>query len=310
MKILTTLAERDYFLGLAALLNSAANHGNYVDKVIVGYREELPSWLPPLQASKNGKSFTMKNGLVVELVELNGSLHMVHEKPKWFLHVTENLAPDAEEYFFFDSDIIINARMDFHGEWVKEGIGICGDVNYIFHRHHPIRRKWAALATAAGLTINNQLDGYYNSGYLAWTQQTKQFIKDWNTAFELLAPHSGNMNEFRVFDRTAMVLSTNQDSFNLAAMVTEVPIAPIGPEAMGFDYGMRLMLHPIGPKPWRRKFLPEFFRGKPPREADTLFWENVNGSQFTPLPSSKVRRMVNLCKALRFGARFYQGLSG
>ena len=48
MKVLTTLAERDYFLGLAALLNSVAAYGSHVDKVIVGYREALPDWLPPL----------------------------------------------------------------------------------------------------------------------------------------------------------------------------------------------------------------------------------------------------------------------
>ncbi len=264
MKILTTLAERDYFLGLAALLNSVVKYGTYVDKVIVGFRGDLPGWLPELHPTKNGQSFRTKSGLEVELVELNGSLHMVHEKPKWFLHLTEVLAPGAEEYFFFDSDIVVNARMSFFGEWVKQGVALCGDVNFTFHRYHPIRKCWAAFARAAGHSVTHELDDYYNSGFLGWTQDTKQFIHDWNASFAILAPYSGNMKEFRVFDRTAIVLSTNQDSLNLAAMVTDQLISPVGPEAMGFIYGMRLMHHPIGPKPWRKSFIKEFFRGTPP----------------------------------------------
>ncbi|PHK98255.1 hypothetical protein CGL56_11160 [Neolewinella marina] len=305
---MTTLAERDYFLGLAALLNSMAHHGTYVDKVIVGYREALPDWLPPLAASRNGQSFTTSGGVEVELVELNGSLHMVHEKPKWFLHVTEVLAPEATEYFFFDSDIVINTRMNFFGEWVREGVAICGDVNFVFNRRHPIRQKWARIAEEGGRRITNQLDDYYNSGFLGWTQETKSFIQDWNDAFALLAPHSGNMNEFRVFDRTAVVLSTNQDSLNLAMMITEQPLSLMGPEAMGFIYGLRLMHHPIGPKPWTRKFTREFFNGKPPRDSDLIFWQNVNGSELRPVPDSQVRKMQRLCKALRFGGRYYKSL--
>ncbi|CAH1001341.1 hypothetical protein LEM8419_02242 [Neolewinella maritima] len=308
MKILTTLAERDYFLGLAALLNSVVAQGTHIDKVIVGYREALPDWLPPLQNSQHGKSFSTPSGLQVELVELNGSLHMVHEKPKWFLHVTETLAPDASEYYFFDSDIVVNSRMSFYGEWARQGIALCGDVNFHFHRYHPIRKQWAAIARAQGREVVNELDEYYNSGFLGWTRETKQFIHDWNDAFAMLSPHSGDMNQFRVFDRTAVVLSTNQDSLNLAAMITEQPISPIGPEAMGFIYGLRLMHHPIGPKPWTRNFIPEFFAGRPPREADLIFWQHVNGSELQPVSAGKVQWMEAQLKMLRFGGRFYKSI--
>ena len=116
------------------------------------------------------------------------------------------------------------------------------------------------------------------------------------------------MNEFRVFDRTATVLSTNQDSLNLAAMITEQPISLIGPEAMGFIYGMRLMHHPIGPKPWKRNFTREFFNGKPPRESDLIFWQNINGSELSPFSDGKVKQMHRLCKTLRLGGRFYTSL--
>ena len=308
MKILTTLAERDYFLGLAALLNSAAHFGTYVDKVIVGYREELPDWLPPLQVSTHGLTFTAPDGLVVELVELSGSKHMVHEKPKWFAHVTDVLAPDATEYFFFDSDIIINKRMSFYGEWVEEGVGICGDVNFDFDPNHPIRKKWAKLAEAQGVPVRNEIHGFYNSGFLAWKQEHKQFIADWNRAFSILEPKSGDMKQFRVYDRTAVVQSTNQDSFNLAMMITEVPISTIGPEAMGFINGIQLMFHPIGPKPWNREFGKDFLGGSAPRQSDVHFWRHINGPVLQPVPVAKADRMYKYCRALRWMGRFYHRL--
>ncbi len=308
MKILTTLAERDYFLGLAALLNSMVHYGTYVDKVLVGYRGELPEWLPPLRVSTHGVTFTAGGNLVVELVELSGSKHMVHEKPKWFAHVCNVLAPDAEEYFFFDSDIVINSRMSFYGEWVAEGVGVCGDVNFDFDPQHPIRQKWARLAEQAGATVRNQIYGFYNSGFLAWRQEDKQFIEDWNRAFSILAPESGDMKQFRVFDRTAIVQSTNQDSFNLAMMITEVPLSIIGPGAMSFTNGMHLMYHPIGPKPWKRNFTKDFISGSAPRPADIEFWRYVNGKVLQPLPQANANRMLWWCRALRWMGRFYHRL--
>lgn len=307
MKILTTLAEREYFLGLSALLNSVVHFGTYVDKVIVGYRGDLPDWLPALQPSTNGQSFITASGLPVELVRLDGTKHMVHEKPKWFEHVCKVLAPEASEYFFFDSDIVINNRMSFYGEWVEMGVGICGDVLWTFDRRHPIRRRWAAAAQEAGLEITNHYDGFYNSGFLGWKREHNAFIDDWNRAFTILEPFSGDMNVFRVHDRTYMIQSNNQDSFNLAAMTTGVPVAPIGPEAMSFTHGMRLMHHPIGAKPWNRPFLREFLHGRPPREADLVFWRFANGSEFRPYSDLKVKLMVAQCQLLRFLGRFYRG---
>ncbi|MGB3801866.1 MAG: hypothetical protein WA952_18755, partial [Lewinella sp.] len=290
------------------LLNSMVHHGTYVDKVVVGYRGELPEWLPPLRVSNHGLTFTASDGLIVELVELSGSKHMVHEKPKWFDHVSNVLEPDASEYFFFDSDIVINNRMSFYGDWVQEGVGVCGDVNFNFDPNHPIRKKWARLAEKAGHPIKNTVNGYYNSGFLAWRQEHKPFIADWNTAFSILAPESGDMKQFRVFDRTATVQSTNQDSFNLAMMITEVPVTMIGPEAMSFTHGLRLMFHPIGAKPWKRKFGLDFINGSAPRQADIQFWRYVNGTMLQPLPVAKANRMLTYCRALRWMGRFYHRL--
>ncbi|WP_273445273.1 hypothetical protein [Neolewinella agarilytica] len=310
MKVLTTLAEGRYFLGAAALINSVVHHGTYIDKIVIGYRDELPKWLPELKPTANGHQFSLSMGVPVELIEMAGSLHMVHEKPNWFRYLMEELEPAAEEFFFFDSDIIVNARMSFFGEWVQQGVAVCGDINYVFSHRHPIRIQWAKLAETEGQLVKNTYDQYYNSGFLGWRREHNEFITDWNNAFQLLAPHSGGMKQFRVKDRTEMVLSANQDSLNVAMMITEVPTSTIGPEAMGFEYGLQLMHHPLGPKPWNRNFFLDFFKGMPPRQADIKYWENVNGPEFKPVKKHKVIWNILVCKAFRFLGRFYRKYGG
>lgn len=306
MIVFTTLAEKDYFYGVAALVNSIVKYGTYGDKIVVGYRGALPSWLPSLSQTKNGKSFKLKNNFEVEFVELHGDLHMVHEKPKWFYHLTEVLEPGAQEYIFFDSDIIVVNRMSFFGEWVKQGVALCEDVNYDMSETHPIRKQWAAMGEEEGRKVVNSLGRYVNSGFLGWTQETKQFVKDWDDCFHILKKKSGDLKQFRVVnDRTLVVFSANQDAFNLAAMTTECPISIIGPEAMGFHHGLKLMQHPLGPKPWSRNFIKDIFKGVPPRIADLAFWEHVNSGEVKPYSGAKVKRKLFVVRLCKFLARFY-----
>ena len=306
IKVITTLAENHYFYGVAALLNSIIRNGTYVDLIIVGYRGELPSWLPATTSADGKVFFEMDCGLRVELVEIEGSLHMVHEKPKWFRYLTEVLAPDADEYFFFDSDITVNQRMSFFGEWVRQGVAICEDVNYDMSATHPIRLQWAQLAEKEGKAIRNILSRYYNSGFLGWTRSTRRFVVDWDECSSILSKLSGDMTKFRVYDRSYVVLTTNQDSLNVAAMTTDCPISTIGPEGMGFHYGFNLMHHPLGgAKPWKRKFLLDFFKGRPPRYADLLFWENMLDGELRPYSKCKVRYKLVVISVLKFLARFY-----
>ncbi|MEM8525744.1 MAG: hypothetical protein AAGG68_13970 [Bacteroidota bacterium] len=305
---MTTLAENRYFLGMAALLNSIVKHGTYFDHIVVGYRGNLPSWLTPLKESKYGKAYAINEQLSIELIAMDGSLHMVHEKPKWFHHLCHELYPEADEYFFFDADIVVMNRMSFFGEWVQHGVALCEDINYYMALNHPIRLHWKKAAAAKGIAVKNQLYRYYNSGFLGWKQEHKAFLGDWEKCFAVLAEYSGDMTKFRTLDRTYPVLSTNQDSLNLATMITSVPMSAIGPEAMSFQHGLNLMVHPLGLKPWDKKFLLDFFKGYPPRATDFIFWQNVNGQVFAPFSEWTVRWKVFTCKILRFFARFYERL--
>jgi hypothetical protein len=291
---------------LAALLNSVVKHGTYVDRVIVGYRGPLPNWLPALNDTAKGKICTLNSGLTVEFIELKSDLHMVHEKPQWLKLVNEVFAPGADEYFFFDSDIIVLNRMPFFGEWVKQGVGLCEDINYDMSANHPVRKQWATYANENGLQVNKNLDRYYNSGFLAWSTSNSKFIDEWFKCFNILAEKVGDVKTYRLFkDRTYTVLSANQDALNLAAMITNQPLSTIGPGAMGFHYGTRIMAHPVLEKPWDKNFLIDFFLGKPPRTGDLHFWQNVNGSQLKPVSAFKANYKIALCKMLKFFGRFY-----
>ena len=305
MVVFTTLAENDYFLGVAALVNSMIKHGTYGNKIVVGYRGALPSWLPALSPSKNGHSFSLKDNFEVELVLVKGDLHMVHEKPKWFRYLTEVLEPEADEYFFFDSDIIIVNRMSFYGEWVKQGVAICEDVNYDMGLTHPIRKQWIQICKDNNIAITNQLSRYFNSGFLGWSKATRQFVIEWDERCQIMGKLAGDMKKFRVSDRTATVLSANQDSLNVTAMTTECPISVIGPAAMGFHYGIKLMQHPLGPKPWKVNFRKEFLLGHPPRVADVKFWEALKDGELKPFSNGYVKRKASWVRFYKFLAKFY-----
>jgi len=218
------------------------------------------------------------------------------------------LYPEAQEYFFFDADIVILNRMSFFGEWIRRGVALCEDVNSYMAVNHPIRLYWQKAAEAKGIEVKNQLSRYYNSGFLGWKKEHTEFLADWGKCFGVLAEESGDMIQFRTLDRTYPVLSTNQDSLNLAAMTTLVPLSTIGPEAMGFKYGLNLMSHPLGPKPWSRNFLADFIKGFPPRLSDLIFWQHANGSVFSPYSFFTIKRKIFTCKILRFFARFYERL--
>ena len=306
MKIATSLAEKHYFYGLSALINSMIKNGTYFDKLVVGYRGKLPSWLPTLNESKNGKSFKTSKGFEVELVQVTGDFHMVHEKPNWLNHLVTTLEPGADEYCFFDSDLIILNRMTFFGEWLNKGVALCEDVNGDMPDNHPIRLEWKRLAEERGLDIKNSTAKYYNSGFIGWNKANNAFIKDWVQSFNILAEIAGNLKRGRIYDRSHTVLTANQDSLNVAYMITGCKLSTMGKEAMGFDYGLRLMSHPIGTrKPWKRNYFIEFLTGRPPGRVDLDFWYNVNSNEVKPYSTGYVTYNIWVCKFLKLLSRFY-----
>lgn len=306
MVVFTTLAEKKYFNGVAALVNSIIKNGTYADKIIVGYRGDLPKWLPTLELSKNGKSCTLKDGLILEFVQVKNDFHMVHEKPGWFFKLTNELEPEAKEYFFFDSDIVVVNRMSFFGEWVNQGVAICEDVNYDMSINHPIRKQWIKLLEDNNKPINRIPERYYNSGFLGWKKEDANFVNEWSECSDILISIAGNLKEFRTNDRTDVVLSANQDSLNLTAMCSSCEISTIGPEAMGFHFGLSLMVHPLGPKPWDLNFTKVFLSGKPPRIADLRFWEQVNGEELKPYSDGFVKWKIFWVKMYKGLSRFYR----
>jgi hypothetical protein len=59
------------------------------------------------------------------------------------------------------------------------------------------------------------------------------------------------------------------------------------------------------PKPWKKRYLFEAFRGQPPSRPDRWFWEYADG----PLPlfsAATVRARRRAIKLAAFVARFYR----
>ena len=311
MKIATSLVEKSYFYGLSALVNSMVKFGTYFDKIVVGYRGKLPAWLPALSPSKNGCSFKTSKGFEVEFVEIDGGYNMVHEKPNWLNHLVNDLEPGAEEYCFFDSDLIILNRMSFFGEWIKKGVALCEDINGDMADNHPIRLEWKRLATAQGLEIRNTTSRYYNSGFIGWRNGDSEFVREWLKCFNILKEIAGNLKAARPQDRTFTVLTANQDSLNVTYMITNCSLSTIGKDAMGFDYGMKLMAHPIGKrKPWRRKYIREFLAGYPPEAVDLHYWKAAISADLKPYSRFHVQYKITICKALKALSRFYARQKG
>jgi len=308
MRILTSLAEDHYFQGLSALVHSALHHGaGFFDAFVVGYRGALPDWWPPTRQGELGEVLELGGGVELITVRMDEERHMVHEKPRWLRRVCRELFPDADEFFFFDSDIVLNQRLSFYSEWIAQGVALCEDVLADMAADHPIRRQWAAFAEAEGLTVQRSLHRYFNSGFLGWRREDSTFIDDWIRCLEILAPHSGDLKQFRTQDRSHPVLSANQDSLNIAAMISKRRISTMGREAMSFDYGLRLMFHPLGKrrKPWKREYLLRFFAGKPPSALDLAYWRFARGPVFQPFSPFTIRRKLATCRILAFLSRFY-----
>jgi len=310
LKIITTLAEDNYFLGFAALLNSIITNGTDVDKVIVGYRGELPGWLKSdLQFTSRGLKLQLNNRVTVEFIFLNGNFHMVHEKPNWLFYLITVLEPNADEFYFFDSDIVVMNRMSFFSEWVKHGLAVCEDVNSEMCSDHPIRMKWKEIANSNHISVKNVIHKYFNSGFLGWRKEANDFILDWKKSFELMSQKVSDLGRFRQLDRTYPVISANQDSLNLAIMITSTQISSFGTDAMGFTHGTMLMSHPIGIKPWDKNYFLDFFKGIPPRIGDIHFWQSLANGPLTPYSNIYLSYKIFECKFLRFMSRFYRRLN-
>lgn len=270
-----TLFEGDYHFGVGALVNSLCRAG-FRGTVFAGYKGPLPSWAQTDAFNR----FEPAPGVVIEFIRLETSWHLANYKAKFMFDLLENHAKSAQRIAYFDPDIVVTCRWGFFQDWMDGGVSVVQEItNGTMPSSHPLRRAWTAFLNTNGEVKRNDMDRYFNSGFVALARNRSGFLLLWQKLMEcILAEQEGIATEFMPGDRSLPFYGVDQDCMNAALMATSEDISAIGPEGMGFVSGGFTMQHAVGsPKPWRFSFLQSMMSGKPPTSAIKAFWEHADG---------------------------------
>ncbi len=93
--------------------------------------------------------------------------------------------------------------------------------------------------------------------------------------------------------------------FNAALMAVDVPLAPVGPDAMDalFPYNDDMAHAFRRQKPWTRDDVRDALRGFPPDKAHVAFWSYLDGP-IRPFTAAEHRRRVRNLRLGRLIGRF------
>ncbi|HLP08125.1 MAG TPA: hypothetical protein VK178_08155 [Opitutaceae bacterium] len=304
--VVTTLFEGDYHYGVAALANSLARNG-YTGRLWTAYRGALPTWADVAPAA-DGTRHIAAGSVEIVLFPHPTDIHFTHYKPWWMQEVLDTHEPGADAVFYFDPDIVVCSRWSYYEEWAGYGIALCEDNHYHVGPHHPLRHAWAKFARERGREVVHTLHRFCNGGFQGVRREHRSFLSDWAELVQAVEPESGSLKGWRSLDRTHRFWSANQDTMNLAAMITPHPVAIYGPNGMDFlpSAGRPMMSHAVDkPKPWKKRYVLEALRGQPPSRPDRWFWEYADG----PLPLFPAATVRARRRAIKLGAllgRFYR----
>jgi hypothetical protein len=269
-----TLYEGDHVFGVGALANSLYRVG-FRGTLVVGYRGELPAWMPLENASR----WQVAPGFQLVFSKLPEGKGIHQLKPYAIIRVLDEIAPTADKVFFFDADVIVLANWSYFETLVEEGVALVLD--HWFPRvamAHPWRRAWTTLCTDGGFTVRPEED-YYISAFCGFSRLHRGVADAWWRLTLMLHEQRPKIAAcFKPGDRmTDPFHGTDQDLLAAAVMATEVPICPLGPEALGFTGSPNTMLHPMGEKPWRRSALLQLVgRGRRPDLYTRNYWRYLD----------------------------------
>jgi hypothetical protein len=262
--------------GVGALANSLYRAG-FRGTLVVGYRGDLPAWVPRAQATASEWQVAPGFQLVFSKLPEGAGIHQL--KPYAMIRVLDELAPAADRIFFFDADVIVLAKWPYFEALVEEGVALV--IDHWFSRvamAHPWRRAWAKLCTDAGFTVRPDED-YYGSAFCGVSRRYRAIIDAWWRLTLVLQEQRPEIAPcLKPGDRmTDPFHGTDQDLLAAAVMATEVPICPLGPEAFGFTGSPNTMLHPMVEKPWRRSALVQLVgRGHRPDLYARNYWRYLD----------------------------------
>ncbi len=306
-----TLFEGTYHPGLGALVNSLYR-GGYRGTVWVGYRGALPPWAQSLRTTNHYQEMHVAEGCVLRFVPVATDYHLTNYKPDFMLSLWANHCPEADALFYFDPDIVVKAEWRFFTDWAKHGIALCEDVNSPVYRRHPRREAWRQHFAQHPIDLGADLDIYFNAGFVGLSRADQDFLTDWMRISQWMAPAVGGLENSKLTDQRAGIAPktvakpfyfdcTDQDSFNVTAMVHAQRLSPVGKEGMDFTHGGTLMAHAIGAsKPWNRPLVKMALRGYGVRSVDKLFWANVSTplTLFSPRQVQRQRVALQMASAI------------
>ena len=105
-QVVCTLAERHYFYGVAALVNSLVSAG-FEGAVVVGFRGERPKWLERFARDPKGDTYAITPSVQLRLIEVPGPWHLNNCKPHFIEDLLFKTYPDADLVYYFDTDMVI-----------------------------------------------------------------------------------------------------------------------------------------------------------------------------------------------------------
>jgi hypothetical protein len=270
-----TLFEGDYHCGLGALVNSLYAHG-FRGTIYAGYRGALPPWAINIKKHEGFSEFKPTEGITLRFIPLTTKAHFTNYKADLMLEIWEKHDPELKSLFYFDPDIIIKCRWAFFEEWAEAGVALCTDVNPSMPANHPIRHAWKQFYLPHGIEFRQELDAYFNGGFIGISLKNKEFLKLWKILIQKTGDAVGGLERMVVGERSEKFCILDQDALNIAAMSTTLPISSMGQDGMDFQQGGGgyVMTHAAGGvKPWRKKMLKEMIiNGSGPSGADKKFY--------------------------------------
>jgi hypothetical protein len=273
-----TLFEGSYHYGVGALANSLYTQG-YRGVIYAGYRGELPPWAANATGRNGITELNPAEGLSLRFIPLTAKIHLTNFKPDFMLSVWREQCPQADSLFYFDPDITIIGPWPFFEKWVKAGVALCTDVNPSMPPNHPLRHAWKEFYQPREIVFRREPELYFNGGFVGLGRAQMEFLQCWQKLQELMSPEIGGLQNVNVRDRTYLFHKTDQDALNVAAMVAESAISPMGQDGMDLQPGGGgyVMSHAVGgQKPWKKNFIRALLQyGWSPSRADRNFFRHV-----------------------------------
>ena len=219
---------------------------------------------------------------MLRFVPLDTRIFLANYKPHFALQVLDELAPDADVVFYFDPDIVVKCDWHFYELWAARGFACCEDNCYSHMPDtHPLRWAWLDFAARHTLSPYRRFEAYYNSGFFGVSRGRCDILEMWRKLLELL--HADGIVDLARFKqgkgRHEPFFVPDQDTLNLALMLTREPLSTIGPEGMDFIHGGYTMSHAAEtPKPWKKRYVWHTLRtGSRMSLADAQYWHYSNG---------------------------------